>query len=189
MKSDALGLAVTLDVEGHRVLVVGAGDEADRKIELLGEAGADVRRTDSFTPDALDGVRLVIVAVRDVQLAAEVYAAARARSVLCWACDDPTSSNLAMPAVARLGRARLAISTSGRSPALAGRLRAALESTLGDRFAAFIDALGTVRERVRREESDVARRRAALIEAVDGFDLEITARYPAWFGAPGGIDG
>jgi siroheme synthase-like protein len=181
MKANAVGLAITLDVEGARVVVVGTGEEAERKIELLREAGAEVHRPVTFTAAELDGARMVMVAERDVLLAAEVYAAARARGVLCWACDDPESSDLAMPAVARSGRARIAISTGGNSPALASRIRAALDTALGPRFARFVDALGELRDRVRKDEADPARRRLALVQAVEGFALELTVRYPEWF--------
>jgi siroheme synthase-like protein len=141
-----------------------------------------VRNLDAagFAASVLDGALLVMVAVRDDELAARVHAAARARGVLCWACDNPPHSDLAMPAIARLGVVRFAVSTSGASPGLAGRLRAALETGLGEKFARFVDVLAALRERA-QQDGDETRRRATLLAALEGFQLELSARYPAWF--------
>jgi siroheme synthase-like protein len=202
MDTYSRGLLVALDVAQATVVVVGGDEEAERKIELLLDGEARVRvlaeaptariagwaaagllehAARPFSPGELDGARLVLVTPRDPALAAAVAEAARARGVLCWACDDPAASDLAMPAVARLGAARVAISTSGRSPFLAGRMRAALEAALGDTFARFVEALGERRALARAEEPDRARRRAALEALLDGFELELRVRYPRWF--------
>ncbi len=180
MRANATGLPITLDVDGKVVVLVGLGEEADRKRELLAEAGADVRAADGFSESLLDGATLVMVTVRDPQLAERVHAACAKRRVLVWCCDDPSHSDLAMPAVARVGAARIAVSTSGASPALAGRLRAALEKGLGERFARFVEVLGALRERA-KQDSDAARRRATLQAALDGFELDADVRYPKWF--------
>ncbi len=181
MKLHAPGLPVAIDLEGQQVLLVGEGEEADRKHAACMAAGATVSRVSSFDAAALDGKRLVLVCVSDAQLAAQVHAAARARAVWCWACDDPEHSDLAMPAVARLGPALAAFSTSGHAPALSSSLRRAFEAGLGERFAGFVVALGEERERLRREEPDEEKRRARLLQLLDGFAVEITARYPDWF--------
>jgi siroheme synthase-like protein len=109
---------------------------------------------------------------REPQLAERVSAAARARGVPVWCSDDPTRSDFAMPAIAELGNVRLAISTAGGSPTLAGKLRAIFEKQLGERFAEFGRALAR-----RRGGHTVDERRSDL----DGFDLEVTASYPDWF--------
>jgi precorrin-2 dehydrogenase/sirohydrochlorin ferrochelatase len=202
MRADACGLAITLDLDGARALVVGGDDEAERKIELLLDAGAAVQvLADTLTPRVaewaatgrlahaarpfsdgdLDGTRLVLVALRDRELARAVHAAARARGVLAWACDDPEASDLAMPALARAGALRLAVSTSGHSPSLAARLRALFESQLGPPFDRFVETLGALRAHAQREEPDAGRRRALLHQAIEGFSLDIEVRYPTWF--------
>jgi siroheme synthase (precorrin-2 oxidase/ferrochelatase) len=89
-----------------------------------------------------------------------------------WCSDDPARSDFAMPAIAQLGPARIAISTAGGSPALAGKLRALFENQLGERFAEFARALAR-----RRAGNTIEQRRAD----VDGFELELRVRYPDWF--------
>lgn len=183
MRADALGLPITLDVEGARVIVVGDDEDAARKQTLAREAGADVTALppDAFADAALDGARLVLYTGHDAALAARISQAARQRGALVWCSDDPARSDFAMPALARLGLARLAITTAGAAPALASRVRQALEAGLGETFARFVAALGALRAEVQRDEPDFARRRARLTAALDGFVLEVRARYPDWF--------
>jgi siroheme synthase-like protein len=183
MRTTAKGLPITLDVEGARVLVVGAAtdEEARRKLELLQDAGAVLDEQPGFDAAALDGARLVVLLDRDATLAARVVGEARARGVLCWCADDAEHSDFAMPAIARLGQARIAISTAGASPALAQKLRAAFETALGATFARFVDELAALRARVRTSEPDFARRRQLLHDALDQFTVDVTPHYPGWF--------
>lgn len=183
MRGDALGLPVTLDVQGARVVVVGDDEDAARKERLVADAGGVVTALmpDAFADAALDGARLVLYTGHDAALAARVAQAARARGALVWCSDDPGRSDFAMPAIARLGDATITIATRGQAPALSARLRAAVEDGLGEAFARFVAALGELRAKVQQEERDFAARRERLGHALDGFVVEIRARYPDWF--------
>jgi len=174
MRGDAIGFAITLDVEGQAVLVIGDDADAARKRALLEDAGARVTQlaADRFDEASVEGARLVLLSVREPALAARVSAAARARGVPVWCSDDPARSDFAMPAIAQLGPARIAIATAGSSPTLAGKLRAIFDKQLGERFGEFVRALGQ-----RRSVHNVDERRADL----DGFELELRVRYPDWF--------
>lgn len=174
MRVDAAGLPITLDVEGWDVLVVGDDADAARKRALVEAAGGRVKQLApaAFDDAAVAGKRLVLLSVREPALAARVSAAARAAGALVWCSDDPPRSDLAMPAIAQLGPVRITISTSGGSPSLAGRLRAAFEEQLGARFAAFGRALAA-----RRPQQTMDERRAD----VDGFEVKIDVKYPDWF--------
>src|SRR5882724_9556731 len=109
MRGDAPGFPINFDVDGQVVLVVGDDDDAARKRELCEEAGARVTQLapGAFSDGAVDGARLVLLTTREPALAERVSAAARARGVLVWCSDDPGRSDLAMPAIARLGTARI----------------------------------------------------------------------------------
>jgi len=57
-----------------------------------------------------------------------------------------------------------------------------LQRALDARFVRFVDRLAAQkRENRDRLRADPAARRAAMIAAAEGFDLDVTARYPAWF--------
>jgi siroheme synthase (precorrin-2 oxidase/ferrochelatase) len=86
-----------------------------------------------------------------------------------------------MPAIARLGRARLAVSTGGGAPALAKRMREQLEAALDNpRFRHFVAELAELRDTLQTSEDDFDARREQLTRALDGFELEIRVRYPDW---------
>ena len=194
-----MGLAISLDIEGKRALVVGGGDAALDKVERLLDAGALVtllaREAGSaieslamrsrltllqrdFYPADLHDADLVLVTAHDPELVAQVAEAARGAGAALWCEDDPARSDFAMPALARSGRVRVAVSTSGAAPALAGKLRAALEFSLDAKFRAFVDRLAAERERLQREEPDAEQRREKLRALVEGFDATLTIRYP-----------
>jgi precorrin-2 dehydrogenase/sirohydrochlorin ferrochelatase len=155
-----------LKLARRRCLVVGAGRIAEGKIASLLEAGARVRvvaphatpaiaiwarnrriiwieRT--FEPADLDRAFLVIAATSSVKVHRLVFREARRRGVLCNAVDEPTRCDFYYPAVVRRGDLQIAVSTGGRSPALAQRLRRELEAQYGPEYAAWLDHLGRSR--------------------------------------------
>jgi len=159
MRTEAEGLHITLDLEGRRVLLVGDPHprgskapapslEARHQQELLVRLGADVR---VFVPPALPGDAEVadaaLVLVIEPSVAEQVVRLARAHRTLVWVHERPGLSDLSLPALARLGAATLAVSTSGRCPELASRLAHIFVSQLSHPFARFIEQLGTARRR------------------------------------------
>lgn len=188
MRREAVGLAVSLDLEGRSALVVGGDDEAADKVERLLEAGAQVRVVAERPGPAVEGLArqgrialavrglfaadvrqadVVLFCDRDPERGAQVAALAREQGAAVWCCDLPAHSDFAMPALARAGRLRVAISTGGAAPAVAARLRAALERDLEAPFRAFLDRLAKERARLLTEEPDPAARRARLKELAE----------------------
>jgi siroheme synthase-like protein len=168
-----------LKLEGRRCLVVGAGTVAQEKIPSLLRAGAKVlvvapegseriqnwarakkitweRR--AFRNQDLDDVFLVIAATPSGELHAQIQAESRRRGVLCNAVDDPAHCDFFYGAVVRRGSLLIAISTSGRSPALAQRIRKKLEQQFSDEYAAWIEEIGAVRERLLKKNLSRERR-------------------------------
>jgi uroporphyrin-III C-methyltransferase/precorrin-2 dehydrogenase/sirohydrochlorin ferrochelatase len=160
-----------LSLKDRRALVVGGGEAAARKVELLLSAGARVSLIAgtvvgevaqwiadgcicwagrSFDDDDLTGMSLVIVASDDEALQMRVSVAAQQRCVPVNVVDRPKLSSFTMPAIVDRAPITIAISTGGAAPALARRLRAeierALPATLG-RMARFAEIF---REQVRR---------------------------------------
>jgi siroheme synthase-like protein len=93
----------------------------------------------------LAGAFLVIAADSDRAVRAQVFAEAEAERVLCNAVDDVEHCHFAVPSIVRRGELLLAISTGGRAPALAKRLRRRLSAQFGWQWEALIDVLGDVR--------------------------------------------
>ena len=137
-----------LDLRERRALVVGGGEMAARKAELLLAAGARVLLVAEkvngeiaqliseariswagrvFEEGELDGVAVAIVASEDESLQARVSAAAQARGLPVNVVDRPALSSFIMPAIVDRAPITIAISTGGAAPALARRIRAEIE--------------------------------------------------------------
>jgi precorrin-2 dehydrogenase/sirohydrochlorin ferrochelatase len=142
---------VSLIVSGRRALVVGAGAVADAKAEQLRSCGAlvDVVAPDRYQPGDIAGYRLVIVATGDAVRNRTIYDEAEAAGVWVNSADDPANCSFVMPAVAHRGSITVAVSTGGRSPALATWLRRRLEAELGPEYEVLADLLAAEREAIR----------------------------------------
>lgn len=112
-------------------------------IELIGRA---FRRTD------LSGrYFIVIAATNDPEVQRAVSEGAAEHGILCNVVDDPEHCNFYMPAVVERGDLKIAISTSGRSPSLAGKLREYLEETIPPNAADLTETVGLLRSKLRLE--------------------------------------
>jgi siroheme synthase-like protein len=160
---------IFLKLEGRTCLVVGAGTIAAPKIDSLLRAGGivtvvapnakaeveaqaragDVRWHErAFAISDLDGVFLVVAATDIPSVNHAVAEAARARNVLCNSVDDPPDCDFFYPSVVRRGDLQIAISTAGKSPALAQRLRQEVDAMLPADTGAWLDQLGETRSRI-----------------------------------------
>jgi siroheme synthase-like protein len=162
----AFGFPVALELTGRPCVVVGDGEAAEAKVEALLEAGAEVTvvgdepgpvlraledagrirlRRRPYRRGDLMGAFLAIAATGDRALNAAVHREADARRVLLNSVDDPGHSHFAVPSVLRRGDLVVAISTGGRAPALARRLRLELEDQLGPEYGELVDLLAEAR--------------------------------------------
>ena len=139
---------VSLDVAGRRCVVAGGGPLAREKAQALRDAAADVVEVaaGAFRADLLEDAFLLIVSGEDDTDAAATFAAAERRGVLVNSLDDVPHCHFAFPSIVRRGDLKVAISTGGRAPALARRLRLELEQQLPDALGALIDAYAQARE-------------------------------------------
>jgi siroheme synthase-like protein len=176
---------IFLKLEGRQCLVVGAGTVAEGKIRGLLDAGAivrvvapnavfQIRRWDfegklnwkprEFDPRDLDGISIVIAATNSHKVNTQIFQEARLRNVLCNAVDDPENCDFYYPAVVSRGDLQIAISTNGRSPALAQRLRKDLEEQFGPEYEAWLRELGEAREQLNATHMDAEARKKLLHE-------------------------
>lgn len=160
---------VLIQLDGMRVLVVGGGKVSERKVDGLLEAGAEVCLVASkitpclsalaesgkirlmgtaFEESHLDDISLVIAATNDPVLNSKVSNMARAKGILVNAVDQPRDCTFIVPSVVRRGDLLIAVSTSGKSPALAKRLREVLQAQFGEEYSVFLSFMGALRERV-----------------------------------------
>lgn len=188
-----------LKLAGRKVLLVGAGPVGASKLQGLLDVGASVtvvapeihagveaapvtihRRP--FVPADLDDVWYVVAAAPpDVNRA--VSAAAAERRLFVNAVDDPPNASVYLGAVIRRDDVTLAISTSGRAPALAGLLREGLERLLPEDLSSWLEVADAERTRWKAEGVPMEARRPQLLEALNA--IYARRREPQGSGRPG----
>ena len=197
------GYLISLDVNGRLCVVIGGDDEAAVRAKSFLDAGAKVivvnptintelrkltasgkviHRGRHFRATDTQGAFVVCNTLReDEDLSRSLFELAQTERFLVWSIDQPQVSNFMMPAVVSRGHLRIAISTSGASPALARRLREHGETLFDEEFGQFVDWLARLREDLQKTEPSESKRRERLLEAVDGFQVAGQIIYPsAW---------
>jgi precorrin-2 dehydrogenase/sirohydrochlorin ferrochelatase len=156
----AAGKAAGLLASGAQVIVI--GPRADNWIQPQARAGKLIWRRRRFLPADVEQAFLVIAATNSNATNEAVYRACVERGVLCNVVDDPEHCDFFYPAVVRRGPLQIAISTDGRSPALARRLRIELEQQFGSEYGAWVEQVGAMRQKLRRRKLPAAERRRLL---------------------------
>jgi siroheme synthase (precorrin-2 oxidase/ferrochelatase) len=174
---------VGLNLRGRRCVVIGDDREALEKEHALRESGAGVVRIEqrAFRDEDVTDAFFVISTPQDEPFSARLRTLADAHGFLLCAIDQPRYGFVAMQAIVKAGPARIAISTGGVSPRVGGVLRASLQRALDTTFERFLSCLNAQRERNRERFASGDERRAAMRDAADGFMLDVTVQYPAWF--------
>ena len=164
-----------LKLQNRQVIIIGGGTLAECKLPALLEAGARVQiisprlnpcladqvrarhldwRPKLYEPGDLAGAFLVIAATSIPEVNAAVFREADVRNILCNAVDDVDNCHFYYGSVVRRGDLQIAISTNGKSPALAQRLRKELEQQFGPEYGDWLEWLGATRQNLRRQSSE-----------------------------------
>ena len=167
---------IFLNISGKRCVVVGGGQVSLRKVKALLEHRASV---EVISPDAcpelnklaedgeisvlprsyragdLEDAFIVIAATSDRDTNLEVAQEAQRKAVLVNVVDDQENSDFIAPSYVRRGDITIAVSTAGRSPALARKIRTRLEKDFGDEYASLARLIGEVRVEIKRQRIKV----------------------------------
>jgi len=112
-----------------------------------GEIGVKVKRYESGD---LDDAFLVIVATAESDTNREVAREARRRKILVNVVDDPAQSDFNVPSIVHRRDLIIAVSTGGKSPALARKIRTRLEKIFGEEYAFLTDLIDEVRSELKQ---------------------------------------
>jgi siroheme synthase-like protein len=174
---------IFVKLEGRLVVVVGGGKIAEGKLAALLNAGARIRLiAPSITSQIAEWVRfgkidwlpkefsrgdlrdgfLVIAATSAPGVNESVFREAESARVLCNAVDDIEHCHFYYGAVVQRGDLQIAISTNGKSPALAQRLRQELETQFGAEYETWLQWLGAAREALRAANFDAEATKGVL---------------------------
>jgi precorrin-2 dehydrogenase/sirohydrochlorin ferrochelatase len=150
-------------------VVVGGGKVAERKIKRLLACGARVEVVGKILTPALAALKengrivhhgtdyeealirgafLVIGATDNNEVNGRISGDARALEILVNIVDEPARCDFILPSVVERGALSIAVSTGGKSPALAKKLRMELDALYGPEYAILLDIMGKLREQM-----------------------------------------
>ena len=185
---------IQLDIRNRPCLVVGGGAVGTRKVngllacrarvtvvsreatDELKDAAAKGRitlRLGEYADSDMEGMFLVVGATDDEELNRRVSADAEGRRVLCNIADRPAECSFILPAVIARGDLVITVSTSGKSPALAKKLRLSLGRQFGEEYAVLRDLLGAIRKRLLAEAHAPEAHKPLFEKIVDSDILEL----------------
>ena len=163
---------VHLDINNRSCLVVGGGGVGTRKVKTLVDCGArvtvvslnvspqlqklaasgDIRLVRrAYQSDDLEGMFLVIGATNDEALNKQISSDANRLNMLCNIADRPEVCNFILPSIVHRDDLVITISTSGKSPALAKKLRKVLENQFGEEYGSLLGLMGAIRQKLLKQ--------------------------------------
>jgi siroheme synthase-like protein len=174
---------IYLDIENRNVVIIGGGNVCARKAETMMKYGARVtvmspefteeieqwaregclrieRKT--YDPGDLDGANIVIASTDNSAVNEQIAADCRARKIPVNVVDVTPLCEFIVPAIIESGSIQIAVSTGGKSPAVARTLKEDLQRLIGPEYAEANDVLGSLRDGAKAAASlptDIDRKR------------------------------
>lgn len=163
---------VFLKVKNLQVLIVGGGFVAEEKLTFLLKSSPDAKVTivspmfregtkaladkgdvtlinDVYKTSYLDGKHIVIATTDIPEINVEVYKDCRAQSKLVNVADNPPYCDFYMGGIVTKGNVKIAISTNGKSPTTAKRLRQFFEEVIPDKIDDLVQNLNEYRKTIK----------------------------------------
>jgi precorrin-2 dehydrogenase/sirohydrochlorin ferrochelatase len=180
------GYPMFMDLRACRVVVVGGGPVAERKVATLRAYGPDItvvapevtpeldeaaRRGDiawlarGYRPGDLAGARIAFCAVGDAEVEDAVVAEAHERNCPVNVVDVPDKCDFIVPSTVERGPLRIAVSTSGTAPTEAKRIRRSLERQFDASWEPYLTLMGQVRTLVKQRITSGDADRKPIFEA------------------------
>lgn len=176
-------------IKGKRVVVIGGGQVASRKVKDLTHAGAHVV---VIAPDIhpelnefacanpsitiikreyqngdCAGAALVFSATNNSEVNHKVFEEASALNIPINAVDDPDNSSFYVPSFFTRGQLLVAVSTGGASPAMAAKVRRLIEQSIPQDIETMLDAMNEIRRIIKDNYAHVpATKRSDILKAI-----------------------
>jgi uncharacterized protein len=181
---------VFVRLERLRLLIIGGGAVGLEKLQTVlqnspgttvtvvaAAIGAPIRDLASGHPNVrlierpyeqqdLATADIAIVAVDDRNISERVARDAKARGVLVNVADTPDLCDFYMGSIIRKGDLKIAISTNGKSPTIAKRLKEEIGGMIPEEIGAVLDNMQTIRQRLNGDFPEKVRRLRELTEVL-----------------------
>ncbi len=192
-------MLIDLKLDGKTIMVVGGGKEATRKVQSFIDCGskiwviskafstqmqklAEEGKVALLKTEILDAQTFVgslnpkpdilLAATDNAKLNLELVKAAKACGSIVYAVDNPALSDFILPAVAKIGDVKVAVSTSGKSPAMAHVLRERIERLVTPQDLLEIELQAKMREFLKGEVADSGVRGKTLYEILNNDNIK-----------------
>ncbi|MGG3561951.1 NAD(P)-binding protein [Neobacillus rhizosphaerae] len=177
---------IMLRLKGKKIVAVGGGKVAERKVKGLLGTGALVSvvspeltseltrlvgngdiiwKQKSFSPEDIQEAFLIFVATSDEGVNQFVRSVAKDHQLVMIA-DDPEGSDFHVPAQVQRGRLSITVSTGGSSPILAGKIREQLERQFDEKYSEYLEFLFSKRQWILKEVKDSSLKKKLLTAIV-----------------------
>lgn len=181
---------VFIKLENIQVLVVGGGPVGLEKLRALLSNAPQARVTlvaltvcqeirdlvstheyldikeRAFSPCDLLGKDLVIAATNDYDLHVQIRDMAKAQHILINVADTPALCDFYLGSIVSKGQVKIAISTNGKSPTVAKRLREILSDLIPDDMDTLLGRLGIIRSRLKGDFAEKVKKLNELTEVL-----------------------
>lgn len=190
-----------LNLKDKRVVVIGGGNVAFRKTSSILEYGASLQVVspefiesfysirdkvqlikESYRTEHIHKADIVIAATSRTEMNKEILNYCKSNNILCNCADDGDSSDFTIPSSMKRGDLTIAISTEGKSPALAARIKRDLEQKYSEEYEEYIRLLGEIRQLVLEKCSEEAIKREILREVINMNIMELKERRELYEG-------
>lgn len=169
-------LPVMIDIKEKQILVIGCGKIASRKIKVLLLEGANITVIseeiteeinsllfeyenhlklikESYSKEIItDKYMLVLGATNNRDINKEISEICKNKNILCSIIDNKELSDVTFVSAVRRGDLTIGISTNGKSPSLAVKIKKEIESVYGDEYEEYVSLLGEIRDRIINNE-------------------------------------
>jgi precorrin-2 dehydrogenase / sirohydrochlorin ferrochelatase len=184
---------VYLDVSNRLCVIIGGGEVAARKAQRLVQCGARVTVVGKrLSPEMmamkekhavshidadygiehLQGAFMAIGATDRDDINELIAGDARSLGILVNIVDDPGHCDFILPSVMNRGDLSISISTGGKSPALAKKLRLEMEERYGSEYVVLLNILGLLREKIVTDGTSSDENRKLFESVLDSDILE-----------------
>lgn len=184
---------IMLDIRNKKCKVIGGGRVAERKVVSLIAHGAAVEVISPLVSDKLqeyydqgkidlkqrqyiygdlEDSYLVYAATDDENVNQTCLKECREKEIFLNVVDSPEMCDFIVPANINRGHLNINISTNGKSPMLSKRIKQELEKLFPEEYKEYLDILGELRDKVKKEVNDISKRREIFYNLVysDIFD-------------------
>ena len=192
-------MLIDLKLEGKTIIVVGGGSEAYRKTQSFVDSGAtiwviskqfstgvqelvaskkvalvktEIQDAKAFVESLNPKPDLLLAITDNSKLNLELVNAAKSFGCMVYSVDDPSLSDFILPAVAKVGDVKIAVSTSGKSPAVAKELRERIEKMITPEDLLEIELQNHVRSILKKQVPDSNVRSKLLNEILNNHNIK-----------------